>query len=126
MGPGHLQTFLLIDRGSYKVEGLDCLGDAGTIGLRYLYADGYNTTNWELHTDGYYYYKGVLAVDATTEPVFDQIVIPTGLENGDGVTEFDIDITAYAVQAQGAKSSFSAVQAMTVAEIAAWFTTCGF
>jgi hypothetical protein len=39
---------------------------------------------------------------------------------------FNIEVTAYAVQAQGAKPSFSAVQAMTVAEIAAWFTTCGF
>ena len=107
-----------------KVEGLDCLGENNVITTRYKYVDGYNTTDWELY-EGYYYYKGVLAVDEVTNPVFDQIVIPTGLTNGDGTTEYSIDIYAEAVQAQGAKPSFTAVEGMTVAEIAAWFTTCG-
>ena len=52
-------------------------------------------------------------------------MIPTTLTNGDGTTKYSIDIYAEAVQAQGAKPSFTAVEAMTVAEIAAWFTTCG-
>ena len=54
-----------------------------------------------------------------------QIVIPTGLTNGDAEEEFNVVVTAYAVQAQGAKPSWSAVQNMTVEEIAAWFKTCG-
>ena len=107
-----------------KVEGLDCLGENNVITTRYKYVDGYNTTDWELY-NGYYYYKGVLAVDEVTNPVFDQIVIPTTLTNGDGTTEYSIDIYAEAVQAQGAKPSFTDVKAMTVAEIAAWFATCG-
>ena len=119
-----------------SVTGLNCLGDAGMITYRTDYVDGKLGDGWFLHTDGYYYYyvggengvggNGVLAVGAYTDALFDQIVIPTGLKNGDGKTEFNIDVVAQAVQAQGAKASFSAVQAMTVTEIAAWFTTCGF
>jgi len=108
-----------------SVEGLDCLGDAGMITYRTDYVDGALGTDWVLHSDGYYYYTKVLAAGETTDALFDQIVIPTGLTNGDGEAEFDIDVTAYAVQAQGAKPSWSAVQTMTVDEIAAWFTTCG-
>ncbi len=109
-----------------KVEGLDCLGNAGDITIEGVSED------WELF-EGYYYYKKVLPVDDpeteakenVTPACFDGIRIPTGLTNGTG-EEFSVDVTAYAVQAQGAKPSFTAVQQMTVAEIAAWFTTCGF
>ena len=114
-----------------KVEGLDCLGDAGNIIYRTDYVDGKLGDNWVEH-NGYFYYTKVLAVGATTDALFDQIVIPTGLENpieleGEDTNEeeYKIDVTAYAVQAQGAKPSFSAVESMTVEEIAAWFTTCG-
>lgn len=108
-------------------------GEDAMIGLRYQYVDGYNTNDWVLHTDGYYYYcpfindtdrSGVLAIGVKTNPVFDQIVIPYALTNNEATTP--IEVKAEAVQAQGAKASFSAVQAMTVEEIAAWFTTCGF
>ena len=108
-----------------KVEGLGILGNAGMITYRTDYVEGALGTDWVKHTDGYYYYTKVLAAGATTDALFDQIVIPTGLTNGDGTTEYDIDVTAYAVQAQGAKPSFSAVEAMTVEEIDAWFETCG-
>jgi len=108
-----------------KVEGLDCLGDAGMVTYRTEYVEGALGKNWVLHTDGYYYYNKVLAVGETTDALFDQIVIPTGLTNGDPEALYNIDVKAYAVQAQGAKASFAAVQAMTVEEIAAWFTTCG-
>ena len=109
-----------------KVEGLDCLGETEDMLIKYRtdYVDGALGADWVLHTDGYFYYTKVLAAGESTGALFDQIVIPTGLKNGDGEAKFDIDVTAYAVQAQGAKPSFSAVQAMTVEEIAAWFTTC--
>ena len=107
-----------------KVTGWDCLGDAGLITYRTDYVADALGTDWVKHTDGYFYYAKVLAVGETTDALFDQIVIPTGLENGDGATEYDIDVLAEAVQAQGAKPSWSAVQTMTVEEIAAWFTTC--
>ena len=107
-----------------KVEGLDCLGNAGNIIYRTDYVDNKLGENWVKHSDGYFYYSKVLAVGAATDALFDQIVIPTGLTNGDAEDEFNVVVTAEAVQAQGAKASWSAVQTMTVAEIAAWFTTC--
>lgn len=119
-----------------QVTGLDCLIEEGVseeeIGLRYLYQSGYNTADWT-YLDGWYYYNGVLAEGEKTTPVFDQIVIPSDLHNDvteDGAeiaedASFDVVVTAQAVQAQGAKPSFSAVEAMTAEEIAAWFVTCG-
>ena len=105
-----------------EVKGLDSLGG---IAYKTDYVEGKLGDNWVKHTDGYFYYTKVLAVGEITDALFDQIVIPVDVENGDG-TEYNIVVNAYAVQAQGAKPSFSAVQQMTVAEIAAWFTTCGF
>lgn len=108
-----------------KVEGLDCLTPAGMITYRTDYVTGELGDHWVDGGDGYFYYDQVLAVGATTDALFDQIVIPTDLENGDAETEFNVVVTAEAVQAQGAKASWAAVQNMTVAEIAAWFATCG-
>ncbi len=99
-------------------------GDTAMITYRTDYVDGKLGENWVLHTDGYFYYNKVLAVDETTDALFDQIVIPFALENSE--TAKDIVVSAYAVQAQGARPSFAAVQTMTVEEIAAWFATCGF
>lgn len=112
-----------------SVEGLDCLvgegdGDEMLIHVRTNYVVDALGDGWVKHTDGYYYYTKVLAAEAVTTPVFDSIVIPTALTNGDGETKFSIDVQAQAVQAQGAKPSWAAVQTMSVEEIAAWFTTC--
>lgn len=121
-----------------KVTGLDCLGDAGLIGLRHgNYVEGYDSDNWTLY-DGYYYYNKVLATEdtagdewnkgltTTTEPLFNQIVIPTALEGVSEDASLSIDIYAEAVQAQGALASYTdVVKNMTVAQIAAWFDTCG-
>lgn len=113
-----------------SVTGLDCLGDAGMITYRTDYVADALGTDWVKHTDGYYYYTKVLAAGETTDALFDQIVIPTGVTNEDSLNDagqaikYSINVKAEAVQAQGAKPSFSAVQAMTVEEIAAWFTTC--
>lgn len=108
-----------------KVTGLDCLGNAGMITYRTDYVADELGDNWVKHTDGYFYYNKVLELDKTTDALFDQIVIPTGLTNGTAQSEFNVVVTAEAVQAQGAKASWSAVQTMTVTEIAAWFVTCG-
>lgn len=97
-------------------------GVDGLIKYRTDYVDGALGTNWVLHTDGYFYYTKVLAVGETTDALFDQIVIPFVLENNEDA--LSIDVYAEAVQAQGAKNSFTAVQAMTVEEIAAWFAIC--
>lgn len=106
-----------------QVENLDQFGTKGDITYRTGYVAGALGADWALHTDGYFYYTKVLEAGADTSALFDQIVMPTGLE-GNETTE-DVVVTAYAVQAQGAKASFAAVQTMTVEEIAAWFTTCG-
>ena len=120
-----------------QVTGLDSLGDAGRITYRTDYTDGQLGDGWALHTDGWFYYTAPLAVPGTegeswnaglvskTDALFDQIVIPTGLQNGDGTTEFSVDVVAQAVQAQGAKASWAEVKTMSVTEIADWFTTCG-
>lgn len=107
-----------------KVEGWDCLKDAGLITYRTDYVDNKLGNNWVEDKDGYFYYTGVLEAGATTDALFDQIVIPTGLTNGDATTEYNLVVKAEAVQAQGAKASWAAVQNMTVDEIATWFTTC--
>ena len=116
-----------------QVTGLDCLGeDAGMITYRTDYVDNKLGDNWVKGTDGYYYYNKVLTVGTTTDALFDQIVIPTGVTNADAFKsdtaeriKYSGDVKAQAVQAQGAKASWAAVQTMTVDEIAAWFGTCG-
>lgn len=120
-----------------KVTGWDSLIDAELseqlITYRTDYVDGKLGDNWvcpagyDEEADAYiFYYNKVLAVGETTDALFDQIVLPFDLVNGDGETEYHIEVYAEAVQAQGARPSFSAVEAMTVDEIAAWFATCGF
>ena len=111
-----------------SVTGLDQFvgeefGANAVIKYRTDYVDGKLGENWVLHTDGYYYYTKVLASDAATDALFDQIVIPVEVTNNAATK--DIVVTAYAVQAQGARPSFSVVETMTVEEIAAWFTICG-
>lgn len=106
-----------------KVENLDQFDQKGMITYRTGFVTDALGANWVKHSDGYFYYTKVLAVDESTTALFDQIVMPTGLTGGE--TAEDIVVTAQAVQAQGAKASFAAVEAMTVEEIAAWFTTCG-
>lgn len=87
------------------------------------YTDGKLGDNWVEGTDGYFYYTKPLESGATTDALFDQIVLSTATTNGyDG--EYDIVVTAEAVQAQGAKASYDDVKLMGVDEIAAWFATC--
>lgn len=108
------------------ITGLDqfveTYGEDAMIKYRTDYVVDALSADWTLHTDGYYYYNKVLAAGATTDALFDQIVMPTQLTNNAETT--GIVVTAYAVQAQGARPSFSAVEAMTVAEIAEWMDTC--
>ena len=102
---------------------VDVYGANANIIYRTDYVDGELGEGWELHTDGYFYYTQPLAVNATTDALFDQIVMPTCLTNN--ATAKSIEVTAEAVQAQGAKApNWAAVQGMTVEEIAAWFETC--
>ena len=124
-----------------QVTGLDCLEKAGlssqNIGYRTDYVDGKLGENWVNGGDGYFYYTKVLTYTGdtyntdlvtVTDALFDQIVIPTDVTNaiGDLDIDYNIVVTAQAVQAQGARTSWSAVKAMTVPEIAGWFAACGF
>lgn len=110
-----------------QVTGWDALIKAGLSDNNITYKTDYVADklgdNWVLGADGYFYYTKVLAKDEVTDALFDQIVIPTDVTNGDAATNYTIDVKAEAVQAQGAKASWAAVQAMTVDEIAAWFGT---
>lgn len=96
--------------------------DGAQIIYRTDYVDNALGTDWEKGNDGYYYYSKVLNPGETTDALFDQIVIPKELTND--APAKDIVVTAYAVQAQGARPSFADVQTMTVAEIAEWMNTC--
>lgn len=107
-----------------KVTGLDSFGTIGDIIYRTDYVDNKLGTNWYDGEDGYFYHVGVLEVGKTTDALFDQIVIPTAVTNGDATTNYHVNVVAEAVQAQGAKASWADVQDMTVNEIAAWFDTC--
>lgn len=128
-----------------KITGWDSLIEAGLskelITYRTDYVDNELGENWvRQDADGVciFYYNKVLTVGTTTDALFDQIVLPFDLVNGDTHftdeqkddptynPEYHIKVYAEAVQAQGARPSFSAVEAMTVDEIAAWFATCGF
>ena len=93
------------------------------LSVRTDYQDDKLGDNWELHTDGYYYYTKVLQMEETTDALFDQIVLSTETTNGDAETPYNIVVTAEAIQAQGAAVQWSRVESMTVAEIAAWFTS---
>lgn len=108
-----------------KVEGLDQFADDFN-GAMITYRTDYVTAalgeHWVLHTDGYFYHNHPLQPGVTTDALFDQIVIPFELTNSAAAEP--IVVTAYACQAQGARPSFSAVEAMTVEEIAAWMNTC--
>lgn len=108
-----------------SVTGWDCLAPAGNITYKTDYVAGKLGENWDYNeTDKYFYYTKVLPVGVTTDALFDQIVMPTNLTNGyDG--SYSLVVKAEAVQAQGAKAKWDDVQKMNMAEIAAWFTTCG-
>lgn len=88
------------------------------------YVDNKLGDNWVDGKDGYFYYNKVLGLNETTDALFDQIVLGTDTMNGDATTEYDVVVYAEAVQAQGAKASFSDVEKMSVEEIATWFNTC--
>lgn len=106
-----------------KVENLDQFGSKGDITYRTDYVTGKLGENWVEGEDGYFYYTKVLEAGQTTDALFDQVVMPTGLTGGENAQ--DIVVTAQAVQAQGAMAKWTDVQKMTVEEIVAWFTTCG-
>ena len=105
-----------------SVSGLDQFGDKGDIVYLTKYVEGALNKGWVDGKDGYFYWTAPLDVKAKTAPLFDQIKMPTGLVGGEEAAP--IVVTAEAVQAQGAKPSWDAVNKMTVAEIQEWFATC--
>lgn len=93
-------------------------------------------TDWQKGADGYYYYTKVLEANRSdkdlsllteTPAIFDYIVMPRNLTNGNGTHPYPITVTAEAVQAQGAwGKKWDEVRAEhDPVQIAAWFTTCG-
>ena len=64
---------------------------------------------WVDGGDGYFYYTKVLDNGVATTALFDQIVVPTSLTNDDAQTEYNVKVTAYAVQAQGIFPSYATI-----------------
>lgn len=80
--------------------------------------------NWLDGEDGYFYYAQPLAAGAATDTLFDEIVLSADTENGDGVTEYAVTVTAYAVQAQGAlPEGVSRIDAASLPAVQAFFNT---
>ena len=71
------------------------------ITYRTNYHTGELGTGWYDGGDGYFYYLKPLEVGGVSESLFDQVVMPYTLTNGDALTEYNIIVTAQAVQAQG-------------------------
>lgn len=120
-----------------SVSNLNQFGDKGKIIYLTNQGEGALGQGWVDGGDGYFYWTKPLVVAGTegeswneglvskTTPLFDQIKMPTGLTGSEETQP--IIVSAQAVQAQGAKDpNWDAVKGMTVAEIQAWFTTCGF
>ncbi len=60
------------------------------------------------YKDGdYYYYLKPLGLTEATDALFDQVVMPTDLQNGDAATAYNIVVVAEAVQAQGIFSKYA-------------------
>lgn len=74
--------------------------------------------------DGYFYYAQPLAAGAATPALFDEVVLSTDAENGDGETTYAVTVTAYAVQAQGAlPEGVSRIDAASLPAVQAFFNT---
>lgn len=89
--------------------------------------DGILGADWVDGGDGYYYYLEILENSESTSELFEEVVIPTELENGDGTTDYDIKVTAYAVQAQGISNYDDLLDGIEetseLPTVQAWFTT---
>lgn len=115
-----------------KVTGLDCLGAANMITYETDNTKDKLGENWVKGDDGYFYYMKPLGglyqvqnegMDYQTTALFEKIRIPTTVTNGfDG--SYDVQVYAEAVQAQGAKPSWSDVKNISLTDLQAWFDTC--
>lgn len=92
-----------------KVEWPALPGDASAIQYRTDYVADTLGDFWYDGGDGYFYYMMPLAAGEITDALFDQVVMPTDLKNGDADTEYDIEVIAEAVQAQGIFPSYSSL-----------------
>ena len=99
------------------------------------YVTGAVGEGWVNGGDGYYYYMTPLAgpyqvanegMSPVTTKLFDQIRIPTAVTNGDSETQYNLQISVQAVQAQGAKPSWNDTKNISLDDLKAWFATCGF
>lgn len=74
--------------------------------------------------DGYFYYTQPLAAGAATDALFDEIVLGTDMENGDGETTYAVTVVAYAVQAQGVlPEGISRIDAASLPAVQTFFNT---
>lgn len=70
----------------------------------------FNTMDWtEKQTDGYYYYKNVLTVGATTKPLFTTVTFDSDA-NVDDIQDFDIIVYAESVQSENHSSPTEAFE----------------
>lgn len=92
-------------------------GDANTFALIDAFADiNFDLTGWEAKdaTNTVFYFKTQLAPSAVTTNLFTRVVIDSTADNND-VKSFNIQITGYAIQAEGV-SDLTAAKALFASE----------
>lgn len=81
-----------------KVDKSIDLAGEGTPDLSLLALD-MNQADWTAGEDGYYYYNEVLAPGEVTAPLFTTVSFDTGMDNLYQNSAAEVDVAAYAVQA---------------------------
>lgn len=77
------------------------------------------SAKWVDGEDGFYYWTEVLNPNATTETLFDKIVIPTQLKNG--ASAADIVVHADAIQSEGFTGTILTEAGAVSQELKTWF-----
>lgn len=84
-----------------KVDGIDGEKIHSEYGDDYAGGNTYNTADWTLMDDGYYYYNYAVEAGETTNQLFDRIRLDKGVKSASEVTVDSVDVYAEAIQAQG-------------------------
>ena len=83
----------------------------------------FDTENWLLGDDGYWYYKEEVAAGASTEPLFTHVAFDSQMGNDYMNSVFDVTVSAQAVQSEN--NGFDAQAGQDVTDVAGWPAASG-
>ena len=78
----------------------------------------FDTENWLLGDDGYWYYKEEVPAGASTEPLFTQVAFDSRMGTDYMKREFNVTVSAQAVQSEN--NGFDAQAGQDVTDVAGW------